>query len=140
MRQDFSGKTILVVQGSVLEGAELETAFRQSGAQLYLTGNAISAFNLLQRVQFDGAVVDQGLHNAAFDLCSELRDLDVPYICCTTPHRLQSPSVRQREAERAVWRLGDMIARRSEIGAGAAAGWAVADSKGAEPSHAYAGT
>jgi hypothetical protein len=114
MRQDFSDKTILIVQGSLLSGAELESAFKRAGASVYLAGNIISAFSLLNRTSFDGAVIDQGLHNAAFDLCCELRELGVPYVCSAAPHLLQSQSAREREAHRAVARLGDIIASRAE--------------------------
>jgi hypothetical protein len=114
MRQDFSDKTVLIVQGSLLSGAELESAFKRAGARVFLAGNIISAFSLLNRTSFDGAVIDQGLHNAAFDVCCELRDLGIPYVCSTAPHRLQSQSAREREANRAVERLGDIISSRAE--------------------------
>ena len=109
MERNLIGKAILIVQGSLLAGSELENAFGRSGARIYLTSNMISAFDLLRRIRFDGAVVDQGLHNAAFDLCSELQDLGIPYICSAAPHRLQKPAARRQDADHAVWRLGDMI-------------------------------
>jgi hypothetical protein len=115
MELNLSGKTILIVQGSLLAGPELRDAFGRSGARVYLTANAINAFSLLRRVRIDGAVVDQGLHNAAFDLCSELQELKVPYICCAAPHQLQKPAARTRDANHAVWRLGDIIASRTDI-------------------------
>jgi hypothetical protein len=64
---------------------------------------------LLRREQFDGAVVDQGRHNEAFDLCSELKDLAVPYICCIAPHRLQKTAMRKRDAGHAVRQLASKL-------------------------------
>jgi hypothetical protein len=115
MTRNVSGKTVLIVQGSLLSGSDLEDAFTRSGARVYLTTNIISAFGLLRRIRFDGAVVDQGLHNAAFDLCSELHDVGVPYICCASPHRLQKPGARIREAEHAVRRLDDIISSTIQV-------------------------
>lgn len=107
--RDLGGKTILIVEGSLLAGTELADAFRRSGANVQLTTNIINAFNLLRREPFDGAVVDQGRHNEAFDLCSELRDLGVPYIGCVAPHRLQRASMRARDAEHVVGQLRSKI-------------------------------
>ena len=42
----------------------------------------ISASSVIERHMFDGAVIDKGLHNQAFDLCTELQLLDVSYITC----------------------------------------------------------
>jgi hypothetical protein len=106
---DLGGKTILIVEGSVLAGAELADAFRRAGADVHLTTNIINAFNLLRREPFDGAVVDQGRHNEAFDLCSELRDLGIPYIGCVTPHRLQRAAMRARDADHVVGLLQSKI-------------------------------
>jgi len=111
---DLGGKTILIVEGSLLAGAELADAFRRAGANVQLTTNIINAFNLLRREPFDGAVVDQGRHNEAFDLCSELRDLGVPYIGCVAPHRLQRAAVRARDAEHVVGQLQSKIFEQFE--------------------------
>ena len=115
MGHQLTGKKILVVQGSLLSGSELVDALTGCGAKVYLTANLISAFDLLRRIKFDGAVIDQGLHNVAFDLCSELHDLAIPYICCTAPHQMQRRAVRQREADHAAWRLSEIISARAEI-------------------------
>jgi hypothetical protein len=112
---DISGKTILIVQGSLIVASELEQAFRKRGARVYLTGNLVSAFNLLQRIEFDGAVVDQSLHNVAYELCDELRDLGVPYICCAVPHKLAVAAARWRDAEQTVWRLSQTISGRARF-------------------------
>ena len=112
MDRDLDGKTILIVEGSLLAGAELADAFRRAGANVQLTTNIINAFNLLRREPFDGAVVDQGRHNEAFDLCSELRDLGVPYIGCVAPHRLQRAAMRARDAEHVVGQLQSMISNQ----------------------------
>jgi hypothetical protein len=114
MERNFSGKNILIVEGSLLAGAELAEAFGRSGAGVQLTANIINAFDLLRRTQFDGAVIDQGLHNEAFDLCSELRELGIPFICCAAPHRLQSVDIREREARHAVWRLDSVISQEAD--------------------------
>jgi hypothetical protein len=113
MERNLTDKTILIVQGSLLAGPDVEAAFSRSGARVHLTANVINAFSLLRRIRFDGAVVDQGLHNAAFDLCSELQDLEIPYISCAAPHQLQKPAARKRDADHAVWRLGEMISTQT---------------------------
>lgn len=112
--RDLGGQTILIVEGSLLAGAELADAFRRAGANVRLTTNIINAFNLLRREPFDGAVVDQGRHNEAFDLCSELRDRGVPYIGCVAPHRLQKAAVRIRDADHAVRQLQSKIFEQVE--------------------------
>ena len=114
MDRDLGGKTILIVEGSLLAGAELADAFRRAGADVHLTTNIINAFNLLRREPFDGAVVDQGRHNEAFDLCSELRDLGIPYIGCVAPHRLQRAAMRARDAEHIVGQLQNKIFEQFE--------------------------
>ncbi len=114
MDRDLDGKTILIVEGSLLAGAELADAFRRAGANVQLTTNLINAFNLLRREPFDGAVVDQGRHNEAFDLCSELRDLGIPYIGCVAPHRLQRAAMRARDAEHIVGQLQNKIFEQFE--------------------------
>jgi NAD(P)-dependent dehydrogenase (short-subunit alcohol dehydrogenase family) len=112
--RDLGGRTILIVEGSLLAGTELADAFHRAGAHVHLTTNIINAFNLLRRERFDGAVVDQGRHNEAFDLCSELKDLGVPYVCCTAPHRLQKIAMRTRDADHAVRQLAIKIYERVE--------------------------
>ncbi len=110
MDRDLGGKNILIVEGSLLAGGELADAFRRAGADVHLTTNIINAFNLLRRREpFDGAVVDQGRHNEAFDLCSELRDLGIPYIGCVAPHRLQRAAMRARDADHVVGQLQSKI-------------------------------
>lgn len=112
---DLHGKTILVVEGSLLSSTELKQALENEGAAVCVTANLISAFNLLTRVRFDGAVIDQALHNEAFDLCTELRGLDTPYICCNAPHRLQGSAARQSAAVRAVEKLSRLMLSASEF-------------------------
>jgi hypothetical protein len=109
MERNLSGKNVLIVQGSLIAGLELKDAFERAGARVYLTGNLISAFNLLQRVDFDGAMVDQGLRNEAFDLCMELRELSIPYMCCASPHRLQGLAARASDGDHAVWKLANVL-------------------------------
>ena len=112
MEYNFKGKTVLVVQRSLLAGSEIEQALRSAGARVYLTGNIVSAFDLVQRARFDGAIIDQGFHNEAFDLCEELRDHGVPYIASAAPHKLAETPLRRRDAAFAVWRLGNVITGR----------------------------
>ncbi len=105
----LAGKTILVVEGSLLSSAELKQALEDAGAAVCVTTNLISAYNLLARLRFDGAVLDQALHNEAFELCTELRCLDTPYVCCNAPHRLQGSAARQAAAQRAVEKLSRLM-------------------------------
>ena len=83
----------------------------------FVAHKVAAAFELLRRIRFDGAVIDQGLHNEAFDLCEELRAANIPYISCTTPHRLQGWDTRKRDAEHAVWKLAHVLSRVDEIAA-----------------------
>jgi hypothetical protein len=115
MESKLSGKNILIVQGSLIASSELRDAFTRSGAHVYVTGNLISALDLLQRKRFDGAVVDQGLHNEAFDLCDELQALNIPYISCNSPHRLQGLSARKKDSEYAVWRLANVMSSVEDL-------------------------
>ena len=105
----MAGTNVLIVQGSMLDGYRLSAAFKRAGKTPYLTANLISAYELMRRVRFDGAVIDSGLHNEAYDLCTELQAFDTPYICCQAPHRLQGPILRNREAESAVRRLSLLL-------------------------------
>jgi DNA-binding response OmpR family regulator len=109
MQVNLAGKNILIVEGSSMAANALQDAFNRAGARVFLTGNIITAFDLLCRNRFDGAVLDQGLHNEVFELCEELRDLNVPYVCCNTPHRLQGVEARQRNAEHVVWKLYSIL-------------------------------
>jgi DNA-binding response OmpR family regulator len=80
MAKDLLGKTILVVKGSLLATDELETALKEQGAHVQTASNIISAFALVERRRLDGVVLDKGLHNAAFELCAELQERNVPYV------------------------------------------------------------
>jgi hypothetical protein len=111
---DLTGKTILVVEGSLLSTVELKQALEDAGAAVCVTTNLISAFGLLDRMRFDGAMIDQALHNEASDLCTELRSVDTPYICCNAPHRLQGMGARQRAARLAAERLSRLISEEGD--------------------------
>jgi CheY-like chemotaxis protein len=111
----MSGKTILVVQGSLLATAELKQALEQAGASVCETSNLISAYSLLDRIRFDGAIIDQALHNEAFDLCDELRTVGTPYICCNSPHRLQGTSSRSQAAQVAMEKLARLLSEEREL-------------------------
>lgn len=100
MHPNLLGKKILVIKGSLLSARELEAALMEEGARVQTVTNLISAFSIIERETFDGAVIDKGLHNQAFDLCTELKSLDVPYINCSTPHDLQKPSAKKRDAKK----------------------------------------
>jgi CheY-like chemotaxis protein len=101
MQPNLLGKKILVIKGSLLSARELEAALIGEGAKVQTVTNLISAFSVIERQTFDGAVIDKGLHNQAFDLCTELKSLDVPYITCSAPHDLQKPSAKIRDAKKA---------------------------------------
>ena len=116
METELAGKNILIVQGSSLAAEALRIAFIRAGSRVHVTTLPLNAFDLLRRVRFDGAILDQGLHNELFDLCEELRDLGVPYILCSAPHRLQGLSARAADAAHAVWRLAHVMSRTTENG------------------------
>lgn len=102
MAKELVGKKILVVKASLLSTAELDAALKEQGAAVQLASNVISAFAVIERRAFDGAILDKGLHNEAFDLCAELRELDVPYVLSDKPHELQKVGVRRRAAREVV--------------------------------------
>jgi hypothetical protein len=109
MESKLAGKHILIVKGSLLADAELRDALVRQGARVSITGNLVSAFDLVGRKDFDGAVVDHGLHNEAFDLCTEFQALSIPYISASTPHRLQGLAARERDADVTVERLANIL-------------------------------
>jgi DNA-binding response OmpR family regulator len=109
MNIDLTGKNILIVEGSSVAADALRDAFNRTSARVYVTGSMLTAFDLIGRRRFDGAVIDQGLHNEVFDLCEELRGLNVPYVFCHAPHRLQGIEARRRDADHVVWKLHDVM-------------------------------
>ena len=117
MHEMLKGKKILIVEGSVIASAELQAALYQEGAQPFLAYNVAHAFELVKRIKLDGVIVDHGLHNEAFDLCTELRMAEIPYVSCKAPHRLQGWNARKRDAEHAVWKLAHVLSRVDEIDA-----------------------
>ena len=112
----LSGKKVLILQGSLLQTQPLEAALADMGAKAVTSTNLISAFSLIERETFDGAVIDQGLHNEAFDLCAELKSLDVPYVLAQAPHELQKPAAQRSAA----WDIAKMLAARLASGDGRA--------------------
>lgn len=109
MENKLTGKQLLIVTGSLLADAELRDALVRIGAQVTVTKNMVTAFDLVARRDFDGAVVDHGLHNEAFDLCTEFQALNIPYISAATPHRLQGLEARERDADATAERLANLI-------------------------------
>lgn len=114
METKLSGKHILIVNGSLLSHAELRDALVRRGAKVTTTQNLVTAYDLVARKPFDGAVVDYGLHNEAFDLCTELQALDIPYISANAPHRLQGLEARERDAEATAARLENLMEMDTE--------------------------
>jgi hypothetical protein len=108
------GKSILILEGSLLSGTELSRELVASGARAFITGNELSAFSLLAKQTFDGALIDYALHNEAFELCDELRALGIPYVCCSAPHRLQGASARQDAARAAIDKLTRVLREHGE--------------------------
>ncbi len=109
MKVNLVGKTILIVEGSLLATDSLKAALFDAGARVHSTATILNAFDLVSRTTVDGVIMDQGLHNEVFDLCEELRAQKVPYLCAHTPHRLQGIEARKREAEHTVWKLRDRM-------------------------------
>ncbi len=114
MTTRLDGCNILVFQGSLLGTRELRDHLAQAGARTYVTSNIISAFGLLEKVRFHAAIIDHGLHNEAFDFCSELQTVGVPYLSCRAPHRLQGLEEREREAKHVVWKIHSLLAMASD--------------------------
>jgi hypothetical protein len=115
----LDGKNILIVEGSTIATAEIQEALYQEGARPFLAHNVNAAFALVRRIRLDAAIIDQGLHNEAFDLCAALQAADIPYISCKAPHILQGWSARKRDAEHAAWKLGHLLSRVDAVAAGA---------------------
>jgi hypothetical protein len=111
------GKNILIVEGSLIATAELQEALHLNGGRPFLAHNLRAAFELVKRIRLDAAIIDQGLHNEAFDLCAEFHAADIPYISCKAPHRLQGWASRKRDAEHVVWKLAHVLSRVDAIAA-----------------------
>lgn len=109
MERKLSGKHILVVKGALLADVELRDTLVRHGARVTSTANLVSAFDLVARKEFDGAVVDHSLHNEAFDLCTEFQALGIPYLSANCPHRLQAPGCRKKDAEVTAARLAHQV-------------------------------
>jgi hypothetical protein len=109
------GKKILLVEGSLIASEELRDALHLAGATPFVAHNVSAAFHLVERIKFDGVILDYGLHNEAFDLCTELQAADIPYVCCQAPHRLQGWNTRKRDAEHAVWKLAHVLSRPDTV-------------------------
>lgn len=112
MRNNLSGRKILVVKGSLLVPFALEEALTERGASAVTATNIISAFSLIERETFDAAVIDKGLHNEAFDLCAELKTFDVPYILANAPHELQGPAAQMSAACGIVTEIAERLQTR----------------------------
>src|SRR5690349_1038424 len=109
MKSTLIGKHILLVKGSLIAEPELRDALVRLGARVSVTTNLITAFDQINRKDFDGAIVDHGLHNEAFDLCTELRALGIPYISAIAPHRLQGVAARRRDADATASRIANLV-------------------------------
>lgn len=105
MPKNLLGKTILIGKGSLLSTVEVEAVLKEQGARVQMASNIISALALVERGRWDGAILDKGLHNEAFELCAELRERDVPYVMADQPHELQTRGVRRRAARAVVEEL-----------------------------------
>lgn len=113
MESQLNGKTVLIVEGSSLAGDALAEAFRRAGSRIHVTGNILSAFDMVGRLKIDAAVLDHGLHNEVFELCEEFRELKIPFVTCSTPHRLQGLEARRKDASHVAWRLESVMKSRS---------------------------
>jgi DNA-binding response OmpR family regulator len=113
--RDLVGKNILIVEGSLISTHELQETLRDVKARSVVAHNVNAAIDLLQRLKNDGVIVDQGLRNEAFEMCSECQERRIPYICCNAPHRLQGLTARSDDAAHTVWRLAHVIARAKEL-------------------------
>lgn len=117
MHESLKGKKILIVKGSLIASEALQEALASEGALPFLAHTVSHAFELVERIRFDGVIVDHGLHNEAFDLCTELQAADIPYVSCKAPHRLQGWEARKRDAQHAVWKLAHVLSRLDELAA-----------------------
>ena len=115
MHESLKGKKILIVKGSLIASEELQDALAQEAAWPFLAHNVSHAFELVESIKFDAAIVDHGL--PAFDLCTELQAADIPCVSAKAPHRLQGWNARKRDAEQAVWKLSHVLSRLDGIAA-----------------------
>jgi hypothetical protein len=114
MKENFAGRTILILKGATLAERALRQAFSRRGAHVIVTSNLICAFNVLQRRSVEAVVVDHSLHNEAFDFCTELQALNIPYIHASSPHRWRGFVERGEEAEAIVARVIHRIERQHD--------------------------
>jgi hypothetical protein len=120
----LSGKSILIVQGPGFSTAELRAELERRGANAVIVADVPSAFLLVDRLPFDGAIIDRALQNNVFDFCTELQALYIPYISVAGPHCSQKPTSRMRDAEKAA---NNLIAVFSQDVDDAPEDWLVVD-------------
>jgi hypothetical protein len=101
MRNDLSGKNILIIEGPRTAIAELRQALRRQGARPIVARNTCGAIALLDRLGIDGAIVAHG-NEEVFELCGEFQEHMIPYVF-DSAHRL--PGFARKDAEFTVWRL-----------------------------------
>jgi hypothetical protein len=114
MANTFLSKAILIVKGPRLATGELQSELESRGANVVIA-DVEFAFSVLNHLHFDGAIIDGELQNEAFDLCTELQALYVPYISVTNPHCLQKFASQARDVENALNRLVEVISRHKDI-------------------------
>jgi hypothetical protein len=117
MQADLCDKKVLLAAGSLLSDPDLYAALTGEGAQVTAARSVRTAMQSLTASQIDGAVIDHGLHNEAFDLCVELRERGIPYIYANAPHRLQEEASRRADAARVATKLATVMrAKRRVLG------------------------
>lgn len=76
----LNGRSVLVVEGKSEEGTKLRLSLIQLGAAVHVVGNVHTAMMLMKRKRIDGAILDCIEHGASLPLCSQLAELNVPFM------------------------------------------------------------
>lgn len=76
----LSGRSVLVVEGKSDEGTKLRSSLVRLGAAVHVVGNVHTAMMLMKRKRIDGAILDCVEHGASLPLCSQLAELNVPFM------------------------------------------------------------
>lgn len=90
----LAGHTILVVEDESLIALDLQTAFEDVGATVFVARRLSVALDCLGQTVLSAAIVDDRLDGEYSDaLCAALRERDIPFLLYTGGARILPPDV-----------------------------------------------
>ena len=96
---DLTGQSLLIVEGPMLSTAELADSFREHHADVRIAPDLPSAFQALEQSIPNAVILDFTVCQMASAFLAELAALDIPYVYCGGPNRLQRSAVKAASAE-----------------------------------------